>query len=201
MSQALRKLTGIVSKSKTCLIFINQIREKSASCSGNPETTTGGRALKFYASVRVDVRRIASIKDGDEIVGSRTKAKIVKNKVALPSAKPSSTSFTAKHFPRRRPARRSRRKEHRRQERILVLLPGRTPWPGRENARQFLKDNHEYRGRIELALREIMEWPFQRSLPLPPLPPKAPGRQRQTPVNSKLTPRPLPLKERRGGQF
>src|SRR5579884_2193495 len=84
MSQALRKLTGIVSKSKTSLIFINQLREKIGVMFGNPETTTGGRALKFYASVRVDVRRIASIKDGDEVVGSRTKVKIVKNKVAPP---------------------------------------------------------------------------------------------------------------------
>src|SRR4029078_13105774 len=84
MSQALRKLTGIVSKSKTTLIFINQIREKIGVMFGNPETTTGGRALKLYASLRVDVRRIASIKDGDEIVGNRTKAKIVKNKVASP---------------------------------------------------------------------------------------------------------------------
>ncbi|PYR84316.1 MAG: recombinase RecA, partial [Acidobacteria bacterium] len=84
MSQALRKLTGIVSKSKTCLIFINQIREKIGVMFGNPETTTGGRALKFYASVRADVRRIASIKDGDDVVGSRTKVKIVKNKVAPP---------------------------------------------------------------------------------------------------------------------
>src|ERR671928_85367 len=84
MSQALRKLTGVVSKSKTCLIFINQIREKIGVMFGNPETTTGGRALKFYASVRVDVRRIASIKDGDEVVGSRTKVKLVKNKCAAP---------------------------------------------------------------------------------------------------------------------
>src|SRR5207244_171585 len=84
MSQALRKLTGIVSKSKTCLIFINQIREKIGVMFGNPETTTGGRALKFYSSVRVDVRRIASIKDGDRVVGNRTKAKVVKNKMAAP---------------------------------------------------------------------------------------------------------------------
>src|SRR5262249_45706448 len=84
MSQALRKLTGIVSKSKTCLVFINQIREKIGVMFGNPETTTGGRALKFYSSVRVDVRRIASIKDGDAVVGNRTKVKIVKNKVAPP---------------------------------------------------------------------------------------------------------------------
>ena len=84
MSQALRKLTGVVSKSKTCLIFINQLREKIGVMFGNPETTTGGRALKFYASVRVDIRRIASIKDGDTVVGGRTRVKIVKNKVAPP---------------------------------------------------------------------------------------------------------------------
>jgi recombination protein RecA len=84
MSQALRKLTGIVAKSRTCLIFINQIREKIGVMFGNPETTTGGRALKFYSSVRVDIRRIAAIKDGDQVMGSRTKVKIVKNKVAAP---------------------------------------------------------------------------------------------------------------------
>ena len=84
MSQALRKLTGIVSKSKTCLIFINQLREKIGVMFGNPETTTGGRALKFYASVRIDIRRIGAIKDGDTVVGGRTRVKIVKNKVAPP---------------------------------------------------------------------------------------------------------------------
>src|SRR5204863_7047400 len=84
MSQALRKLTAIVSKSRTCLVFINQIREKIGVMFGNPETTTGGRALKFYSSVRVDIRRIAAIKDGDVVVGSRTKVKVVKNKTAAP---------------------------------------------------------------------------------------------------------------------
>ena len=84
MSQALRKLTAIVSKSKTCLIFINQIREKIGVMFGNPETTTGGRALKFYSSIRIDIRRIQSIKEGDRVVGSRTRAKVVKNKVAAP---------------------------------------------------------------------------------------------------------------------
>ena len=84
MSQALRKLTGTVSKSRTCLIFINQIREKIGVMFGNPETTTGGRALKFYSSVRVDIRRIAAIKEGDAVTGNRTKVKIVKNKVAAP---------------------------------------------------------------------------------------------------------------------
>jgi recombination protein RecA len=84
MSQALRKLTGIVSKSKTTLIFINQLREKIGVMFGNPETTTGGRALKFYASIRIDIRRITSIKDGDQAVGNRTRVKVVKNKLAPP---------------------------------------------------------------------------------------------------------------------
>ena len=84
MSQALRKLTGIVSKSRTCLIFINQIREKIGVMFGNPETTSGGRALKFYSSVRIDIRRTNQIKEGEEVVGSRVKVKIVKNKCAAP---------------------------------------------------------------------------------------------------------------------
>jgi len=84
MSQALRKLTAAISKSNTCVIFTNQIREKIGVMFGNPETTTGGRALKFYASVRLDIRRISSIKEGEEIVGSRVKVKVVKNKVASP---------------------------------------------------------------------------------------------------------------------
>jgi recombination protein RecA len=84
MSQALRKLTGVVSKSKTSLVFINQLREKIGVMFGSPETTTGGRALKFYASVRLDIRRIASIKDGDMVVGGRVRVKVVKNKVAPP---------------------------------------------------------------------------------------------------------------------
>ncbi len=84
MSQALRKLTGVVSKSRTCLVFINQLREKIGVMFGNPETTTGGRALKFYASVRVDIRRIASIKEGEQVIGGRTRVKVVKNKVAPP---------------------------------------------------------------------------------------------------------------------
>jgi recombination protein RecA len=84
MSQALRKLTAIVSRSKTCFIFVNQIREKIGMFIGNPETTTGGRALKFYASMRIDVRRVTPIKDGDSIIGNRVKVKIVKNKMAPP---------------------------------------------------------------------------------------------------------------------
>ena len=84
MSQAMRKLTGIVSKSNTCVIFINQIRHKIGVMFGSPETTTGGNALKFYASLRLDIRRIAQIKDGDRVVGNRTKVKIAKNKLAPP---------------------------------------------------------------------------------------------------------------------
>src|SRR5579871_5050446 len=84
MSQALRKLTGTVSKSRTSLIFINQIRDKIGVMFGNPETTTGGKALKFYSSMRIDIRRIGAVKDGDNVVGSRTKVKVVKNKVAAP---------------------------------------------------------------------------------------------------------------------
>lgn len=84
MSQALRKLTAIVSQSNTCFIFINQIREKIGVMFGNPETTSGGRALKFYSSVRLDIRRIGALKDGDRVVGNRTKVKVVKNKVAPP---------------------------------------------------------------------------------------------------------------------
>jgi recombination protein RecA len=157
MSQALRKLTGIVSKSKTCLIFINQIREKIGVMFGNPETTTGGRALKFYASVRIDVRRVASIKDGDEVTGSRTKAKIVKNKVAPPFREAEFDIMYGQGISR--------------EGDLLDLavdkniveksgawfsFQGERLGQGRDNARQFLKDNPDYRGRVELALRELM---------------------------------------------
>src|SRR5438093_6899451 len=157
MSQALRKLTGIVSRSKTCLIFINQIREKIGVMFGNPETTTGGRALKFYASVRVDVRRIASIKDGDEVTGSRTKAKIVKNKVAPPFREAEFDIMYGQGISRegdlldlgvdRNVVEKSG---------AWFSFQGERLGQGRENARQFLKDNPDYRGRVELALREIM---------------------------------------------
>jgi recombination protein RecA len=157
MSQALRKLTGIVSKSKTCLVFINQMREKIGVMFGNPETTTGGRALKFYSSIRIDVRRIASLKDGDEVVGNRTKVKIVKNKVAPPFREAEFDILYGEGISR--------------EGELLDLavdknvvdksgawfsFQGERLGQGRENARQFLKDNHEYRGRVELALREVM---------------------------------------------
>src|SRR4051812_45776528 len=157
MSQALRKLTGIVSKSKACLIFINQIREKIGVMFGNPETTTGGRALKFYSSVRVDVRRIASIKDGDEVVGSRTKAKIVKNKVAPPFREAEFDILYGEGI-----SREGELLDLAAEKNVIeksgswFSFQGERLGQGRENARQFLKDNHDYRGRIELALREVM---------------------------------------------
>jgi recombination protein RecA len=157
MSQALRKLTGIVSKSKTSMVFINQIREKIGVMFGNPETTTGGRALKFYASVRVDVRRIASIKDGDEVTGSRTKVKVVKNKVAPP--------FREAEFDIMYGVGISREGDliDLGVERGIIEKTG--AWfsykgermgQGRENAKQFLKENPDARAQVEEELRKAL---------------------------------------------
>jgi recombination protein RecA len=157
MSQALRKLTGIVSKSKTCLIFINQIREKIGVMFGNPETTTGGRALKFYASVRIDVRRIASIKDGDEVTGSRTKAKIVKNKVAPPFREAEFDIMYGQGISREGDMLDlAVDKNIVEKSGAWFSFQGERLGQGRDNARMFLKDNPDYRGRIELAVREIV---------------------------------------------
>ena len=98
MSQALRKLTSAISKTNTTCIFINQLREKIGVMFGNPETTTGGNALKFYASVRLDIRRATQLKDGEEVIGNQTRVKVVKNKVAPPSAKLNSILCLAKVF-------------------------------------------------------------------------------------------------------
>ncbi|MCZ7651128.1 MAG: recombinase RecA [Thermoanaerobaculia bacterium] len=160
MSQALRKLTAIVAKSKTCLIFINQIREKIGVMFGNPETTTGGRALKFYSSVRVDIRRVAALKDGDTVTGSRVKVKIVKNKVAAP--------FRQAEFDLDYGEGISRTGEildlgidHK-----LVSKSG--AWfncgdirlgQGRENAKQFLRDNPELADELEGKLRKALGLP------------------------------------------
>jgi len=157
MSQALRKLTGVVSKSNTCLVFINQIREKIGVMFGNPETTTGGRALKFYASVRADVRRVAAIKDGDEVTGSRTKVKVVKNKVAPP--------FREAEFDIMYGVGISKEGDliDLGTERGIVEKSG--AWfsyksermgQGRENAKQFLKENTDIRQRIEDELRKAL---------------------------------------------
>src|ERR1700757_2334391 len=157
MSQALRKLTGIVSKSRTCLIFINQIREKIGVMFGNPETTTGGRALKFYSSVRIDIRRIAAIKEGDVVTGSRTRVKVVKNKVAAPFREAEFDILYGEGISR---------------EGDLLdlavnnnLLEKSGSWfsykgerigQGRENARQFLKDNKDTFAKLETEVRKTL---------------------------------------------
>jgi recombination protein RecA len=157
MSQALRKLTGIVSKSKTTLIFINQIREKIGVMFGSPETTTGGRALKFYASVRVDVRRIASIKDGDAVVGNRTKAKIVKNKIAPPFREAEFDILYGEGISREGDLLDvAVEKNVVDKSGAWFSFQGERLGQGRDNARVFLKEHHDYRGRVELAVREIM---------------------------------------------
>jgi recombination protein RecA len=154
MSQALRKLTGAVSRTNTCLIFINQLREKIGVMFGSPETTTGGRALKFYATIRVDIRRIASIKDGDTVTGSRTRVRIVKNKVAAPFRDAEYDLIHGEGISR---------------EGDLLDLGaaqgvvekngswmsygGERLGQGRETARQFLKDHPEVRERLDAELR------------------------------------------------
>ena len=157
MSQAMRKLTGIVAKSNTCLIFINQIREKIGVMFGSPETTSGGRALKFYSSVRADIRRIAAIKDGDVVIGNRTKVKIVKNKVAPPFREAEFDILYGEGVSR---------------EGDLIDLAvahnvveksgswysykGERIGQGRENARQFMKENADTRATLDLEVRTTL---------------------------------------------
>src|SRR4029077_9420157 len=155
--QALRQLTGTVAKSRTCLIFINQIREKIGVMFGNPETTTGGRALKFYSSVRIDIRRIAAIKEGDVVTGSRTRVKIVKNKVAAPFREAEFDILYGEGISR--------------EGDLLDLavnnnvLEKSGSWfsyknerigQGRENARQFLKDNKDTLATLEGEVRKTL---------------------------------------------
>src|SRR5436305_12237982 len=154
MSQALRKLTGAVSKSKTSLVFINQLREKIGVMFGNPETTTGGRALKFYASVRIDIRRIASIKDGDVVVGGRTRVKVVKNKVAPPFREAEFDVMYGEGV-----SRYGDLIDIGVEKRIIeksgawFAYGGERLGQGRENAKQFLKDNPEVHKAIEERVR------------------------------------------------
>jgi recombination protein RecA len=157
MSQALRKLTGTVSKSRTCLIFINQIREKIGVMFGNPETTTGGRALKFYASVRVDIRRIAAIKDGDVVTGSRTKVKIVKNKVAAPFRDAEFDILYGEGISREGDLL-DLAANHNIVEKSgsWYSYKGERIGQGRENARQFLKDNKDVMARLEGEVRKAL---------------------------------------------
>jgi recombination protein RecA len=160
MSQALRKLTAIVSKSRTSLIFINQIREKIGVLFGNPETTTGGRALKFYSTIRIDIRRIASLKDGETVVGSRTKVKVVKNKVASP--------FRQAEFDINYGEGISREGELIDMGLEAKLVEKSGAWlsygdlrigQGRENSKQFLKENPELSAEIERKLRQNLGLP------------------------------------------
>src|ERR1700752_2713764 len=160
MSQALRKLTGIVSKSRTVLIFINQIREKIGVMFGNPETTTGGRALKFYASMRVDIRRIQSIKDGDRVVGSRTGAKGVKNKEAGPFREAEFDILYGEGISSEGDLLDlGVEKNVIEKSGTWLSFGGERMGQGRENARAFLKENKDIREKLENALRKKMEIP------------------------------------------
>src|SRR6478735_11500631 len=168
MSQALRKLTGSVNKSRTCLIFINQIREKIGVMFGNPETTTGGRALKFYSSMRLDIRRIAAIKDGEAVVGNRTKGKVVKNKVAAPFREAEFDILYGEGISR--------------EGDVLDLAvnnnileksgswfsyKGERIGQGRENARQFLKDNADTFAKLEAEVRKHLGLTTPTAQPVP----------------------------------
>ena len=160
MSQALRKLTAIVSKSRTCLIFINQIREKIGVMFGNPETTTGGRALKFYASIRLDIRRIQSIKEGDRVVGSRTRAKVVKNKVAAPFREAEFDILYGEGISREGDLiDLGVEKGVLEKSGTWISFSGERLGQGRENARLFLKEHKDIRGKVEHALRKKMNIP------------------------------------------
>jgi recombination protein RecA len=174
MSQAMRKLTGIVSKSNTCLIFINQIREKIGVMFGNPETTTGGRALKFYSSVRCDIRRIAAIKDGETVTGNRTKIKIVKNKMAPPFREAEFDIIYGEGISK---------------EGDLVdlgvqhnLIEKSGAWysykgerigQGRENAKQFLRENADVFKKVDMELRRQLGLIRNEPLAAAPPPPVA----------------------------
>jgi recombination protein RecA len=158
MSQALRKLTAIVSKSRTCLIFINQIREKIGVMFGNPETTTGGRALKFYASIRLDIRRIQAIKEGDRVIGSRTRGKVVKNKVAAPFREAEFDILYGEGISREGDLiDLGVEKGLLEKSGTWISFGGERMGQGRENARVFLKENKDIRDKLEAALRKKLE--------------------------------------------
>jgi len=170
MSQAMRKLTASVSKANACLIFINQVREKIGVVFGNPETTTGGRALKFYSSVRIEVRRIGAIKDGDQVIGNRTKIKVVKNKVAAPfrevevdilygqgiSREGDLLDLGATH-------------EVVEKSGSWFSYAGERLGQGRDNARLFLKEHTDIRDKLDLAVRQKLGL-----IEMPPVKPTAP---------------------------
>ena len=158
MSQALRKLRAIVSKSRTCLIFINQIREKIGVMFGNPETTTGGRALKFYASIRLDIRRIQAIKEGDRVIGSRTRGKVVKNKVAAPFREAEFDILYGEGISREGDLiDLGVEKGLLEKSGTWISFGGERMGQGRENARVFLRENKDIREKLETALRKKLE--------------------------------------------
>jgi recombination protein RecA len=168
MSQAMRKLTGALSRANTCLLFINQVREKIGVMFGNPETTTGGRALKFYSSVRVEVRRTATLKDGEQAVGNRTRVKVVKNKVASPFREAEVDILYGQGI-----SREGDLLDLGAEQSVIeksgawFSYQGERLGQGRENARAFLKDHADIRARIDGALRQ--------KLGLPKSEAKAPG--------------------------
>ncbi len=193
MSQALRKLTGIVSRSKTCLIFINQIREKIGVMFGNPETTTGGRALKFYASVRLDIRRIAQIKDGDVDIGSRTRVKVVKNKTAPP--------FKIAEFDILYGTGISRVGDLIDLAITQKIIDKSGAWfsygetrlgQGRENVRQFLEQNPDLCREIEAKLRRLLGLIKE---PRTPAEAKGDGREAARTPEGRESAKPAPAKE------
>jgi recombination protein RecA len=154
MSQALRKLTGTVAKSRTCLIFINQIREKIGVMFGNPETTTGGRALKFYSTVRIDIRRIAAIKEGDVMVGSRTRVKVVKNKVAAPFREAEFDIMYGEGISREGDMLDlAANNEIVEKSGSWFSYKGERIGQGRENSKNFLKENKDIAAKIETEVR------------------------------------------------
>jgi len=161
MSQALRKLKALVNKSQTCLIFINQLRMKIGVMFGNPETTPGGRALRFYADVRVDIRRVAAIKDGDRVIGNHTRAKVVKNKLAAPFRQTEFDLIYGEGI--------SRETDLLDLGVLHGLLEKSGAWfsyngerigQGRENARLFLRDNPDACQKLDRALREKLGLPL-----------------------------------------
>ncbi len=176
MSQALRKLTGTVSKSRTCLIFINQIREKIGVMFGNPETTTGGRALKFYSSVRVDIRRIAAVKEGDTVVGSRTKVKIVKNKVAAPFREAEFDILYGEGISREGDVL-DLAVQHNIVEKsgAWYSYDGERIGQGRENVRNFLKEHADIFAKLDAQVRQKLNIGVQTKAEVPEVPADGPA--------------------------
>jgi len=186
MSQAMRKLTGIVSKSNTCLIFINQIREKIGVMFGNPETTTGGRALKFYSSVRADIRRIAAIKDGETVTGNRTKIKIVKNKMAPPFREAEFDIIYGEGISKEGDVV-DLGVQHNLVEKsgAWYSYKGERIGQGRENAKQFLRENADVFKKVDTELRKQLGLIRADSQAAAPLPPPAPVPQAAAPTRAR----------------